>query len=358
MLIFMENKPFKKMGAVTTSPRTIRENNFDLLRLLLAFTVFLGHCYALTGSSALRFIDYVLNSERAIQGFFVISGFLIFMSYEKSRSIVEYYKKRVRRLYPAYAFAIIYFLIAFSLISTERFANYFTSIKLYKYLIDNLLFLNFLQPSLPGVFQDHINSAVNGALWTLKIEVMFYVSVPFIVFLLRRFDKRIVFAAIYILSCLYLYCFRNIYISEILARQLPGQLSYFCAGGMCYYYSEYFQKYSSQLILMAIAGYIAHYFINMFYLLPIIMSIIVIYFAISFYYLGNFGKYGDVSYGVYIYHFPIIQLLIWFGIFKYNPFIGVIIAAIILILLSLFSWHFIEKKYLLRSSHYINAAIK
>ena len=346
------------MGAVTTSTSTLRNNNFDLLRLLLAFTVFLGHCYALTGSYDLRFINYLLNSERAIQGFFVISGFLIFMSYEKSRSLVEYYNKRVRRLYPAYAFAIVFFLITFSLISAESFLNYFTSINLYKYLLNNMLFLNFLQPSLPGVFQNHINSAVNGALWTLKIEVMFYISVPFLVLLLRRFNKLIVFSSVYILSSLYLYFVRNIYVSDILARQLPGQLFYFCAGGMCYYYSGYFLKYSSQLILMAIVGYIANYFVNMFYLLPIIIPIIVIYFAISFYCLGNFGKYGDVSYGVYIYHFPIIQLLIWFGLFNYNPFVGVIVATIILILLSLFSWHFIEKKYLLRSSHYIHATIK
>jgi len=358
MPMLKPHKTIAGMAAKGPAPLTVRKNNFDLLRLLLAFSVFYYHCHVLTGNSHLSLFSYLLNSERAIQGFFVISGFLIFMSYEKSGSMGEYYQKRVRRLYPAYFFTIILFPIAFSLISTDNSLNYFTSVKLYKYLLSNLLFLNFLQPSLPGVFQNHLISAVNGALWTLKIEVAFYIIVPFIVFLLRKYNKVLIFTTIYILSSLYLYYFRNIFVSDVIARQLPGQLSYFCLGGMAYYYFDYFNKYGRYLFFIALGGYIANYFINLIYFLPIFIAIIVIYFANCFYYLGNYGKYGDISYGVYIYHFPIIQLFIYFGLFESNPFLSLIITTILLIILSLFSWHFIERKYLLRSSHYLHATAR
>jgi peptidoglycan/LPS O-acetylase OafA/YrhL len=280
------------------------------------------------------------------------------MSYEKSRCIKDFYEKRLRRLYPAYAFTIILFSVIFSLISSKSLYQYFTSPTLYKYLFYNLVFLNFVQPNLPGVFQNNPFTAINGALWTLKIEVMFYISVPLIAFFLRRYNKLIIFSLIYLFSCAYLYFFRNIYINEYLGRQLPWQLSYFCFGGMCYYYLDIFNKYKIYLILFGLTGYVANYFINLIYLLPLFMSIIVIFFANCCVYLGNFGKYGDISYGIYIYHCPVIQLILFIGIFNYNPFIALIFVTLILILLSLFSWHFIEIKFLYRTSHYINAAKK
>ncbi len=82
-------------------PRLSR-NNFDLLRLLFAGTVCLFHASRLSGERDLRWISAVLSSEVAVEAFFVVSGFLILMSYERSSSIYSYVSKRVRRIYPAY----------------------------------------------------------------------------------------------------------------------------------------------------------------------------------------------------------------------------------------------------------------
>ena len=75
-------------------PRLSR-NNFDLLRLLFAGTVCLFHASRLSGERELRWISSVLSSEVAVEAFFVVSGFLIFMGYERSPSVFSYISKRV-----------------------------------------------------------------------------------------------------------------------------------------------------------------------------------------------------------------------------------------------------------------------
>src|SRR5690606_39839636 len=100
-------------------------------------------------------------------------------------------------------------------------------------------------------------SAVNGALWTLKIEVMFYLSVPVIVWFLRRIGLWQGLLALYVLSAIYSYVIGIIAMERgglfvELQRQLPGQLMYFIAGGALYYFFEQFKANASKLFLIAI----------------------------------------------------------------------------------------------------------
>lgn len=58
-------------------------NNFDVLRFTFAFIVFLVHSYALSGAESFAILNKLFSSAIAVKSFFVVSGFLIFMSYEK-----------------------------------------------------------------------------------------------------------------------------------------------------------------------------------------------------------------------------------------------------------------------------------
>ncbi len=82
-------------------------NNFDAIRFGLAFIVFLVHTYELSRAEGLRFLSQILSSQVAVEAFFVVSGFLIFMSYEKSADIRKYAVKRARRIYPAYVAVVV-----------------------------------------------------------------------------------------------------------------------------------------------------------------------------------------------------------------------------------------------------------
>ncbi len=77
------------------------------------------------------------------------------------------------------------------------------------------------------------------------------------------------------------------------------------------------------------------------------IGVIVLYIAYSFKFLNNFGKYGDFTYGIYIFHFPIIRTFTTLGLFKdYNPYVMAVVCMMVVIAVGVSSWHFYEKKFL------------
>lgn len=332
-------------------------NNFDLLRFFFSAIVFCVHSAVLSENNHLLFLTSFLSSEIAIKSFFVLSGFLIFMSYQNSQSISSYFSKRIRRIYPAYLFVILASILL-GVFFTTLSANDYWSISTLKYFFANLVFLNFLQPTLPGLFTENFNPAVNGALWTLKIEVMFYIAVPLIVFCFNRFGRLPVMALLFISSVIYSYILFTMAQSQgggafvELQRQLPGQLTFFIVGAAGYYYFEAFKKYALYLVLLAVVAFLFKAHLPWIVLEPFALGVLVIYFATIFPYLGNFGKYGDFSYGIYILHFPILQLMIANHLFADSPILFIAVAGSSVLFFSILLWHFIEKPFLRKSSHY------
>jgi peptidoglycan/LPS O-acetylase OafA/YrhL len=337
----------------------LTKNNFDLLRLLFAGTVCLVHAHDLSGFSSLAQITQLLSSGIAVKAFFVVSGFLIFMSFERSSSFSSYASKRIRRIYPAYFTVVMLCAISLVIVSSKNVSDYF-SLTWLKYIAANLSFLNFLQPTLVGVFESNKLAAVNGALWTLKIEAMFYLTVPLFVYLFRRFSPLPILILTYCLSVTY-----TILITAVaertgsavyveLARQLPSQLCYFLAGAFFYYFLPLFERRVGYFLAGAGLIFIANRFYSLPLFEPFALATIVIFFGL-FGYIGNAGKYGDFSYGVYILHFPIIQLLLDAGWFSANHWYFLMVVVAFTLTSAVVLWHLVEKRFLLRSSHYIAA---
>lgn len=335
-----------------------KSNNFDLLRLLFSLVVAIVHCAELSKLDLLSSVNKYLSSGVAVDSFFVISGFLIIMSYDSSKSLSSYASKRLRRIFPGYIAVIIICAIFLYATSSKSLFEYVNT-DLFKYIFFNALTLNFIHPTLPGVFEGNHIQAVNGALWTIKIEVMFYIAVPFIAFFISKSNKALVLFVIYALSIAYSFALlflhsnsgAEIYIK--LERQLPGQLAFFISGAAVYYFYDFFHKRSLLLLMSSLLIIFFHKYISGLYVLyPMSLAIIVLYFSCIFKYLGNFGKFGDLSFGVYIWHFPIIQIFVFYNFFV-NPVIGVALFLVTIFLASYLSWHLIEKRYLYKSSHYI-----
>jgi peptidoglycan/LPS O-acetylase OafA/YrhL len=180
--------------------------------------------------------------------------------------------------------------------------------------------MNFKAPWLPGVFG---NQAVNGALWTLKIEMCFYFAVPlmFLLFGKNNRYRNTSLIVLYFLSLIFLNYFEMTGRAAI-SRQLPGSLCYFIGGMLLYFNFDTFIKHKNLLFIIAMITVWIDLIFKIKLFSPMMISIIVLYIAYSFKFLNNFGKYGDFTYGIYIFHFPIIRVFQTLGLFEdYNPYV-------------------------------------
>ena len=322
---------------MTKKHGSLRENNFDIVRILLALIVVFVHSYELSEQPSLRIIDLIFNSRFAVEGFFTISGFLIIASYERSRSLREYAANRAWRILPGYwlsTFACL--VIAFA----------FGQSHVGKFLAANLTFLNTFAPEIPGVFTGNANQAMNGALWTIKVEVMFYAAVPLIVWLCRKTQREAVLLSLFVLSIAY-----RLELAQHagLAQQLPGQLSYFVVGSLVYYHLPFFKRFGWWLVAASVFVYGLHRATDWFFLRPAPVAIFVLAACLLLPQVKGPTRWGDFSYGTYILHFPIIQLIVHFGLFAAHPWGSVGLVLLIVTPSAALSWFLIEKPCLERA---------
>lgn len=340
----------------------MRENNFDLIRFALAGIVVLFHAHALSQTETLAFLPRYFSPDIAVKGFFVVSGYLILRSWHGSKGLADFASKRARRIYPAYAAVVLGSALIGAAVTTLPLSKYFSSSWL-DYVGANLAFLNFLAPTLPGLFTGNPQTAVNGALWTLKIEVMFYALVPAVAWLVHRCGAVAVAAALYAASVAYLVGMHHLAevtgrpIFEALAHQLPGQLSFFMIGAALYYKEEEARRWllpgaAVSIVLLAVGGPLIDVVLE-----PLLLGITVVYLAVGLPHLGNFGRFGDFSYGMYIIHFPLLQWMVWNGWFRNAPWTSLLLACLATLAAAYAMWHLVERRFLLRSSHYVAASL-
>ncbi|MBD5247071.1 MAG: acyltransferase [Barnesiella sp.] len=337
------------------TPRDIPQpNNFNIIRLFLAFYIVLVHFAALTDTETSLLI---VRGHDCVCGFFVISGFLIYSSYCRSSSLKSYFEKRARRILPSYIFVVVLFAVALFLVSSVPVEEYFGRHWL-KYLGSNLAFCNFVEPTLPGVFADNGMTAVNGSLWTIKIELTAYVMLPACVWLCRkiRMNPFIFFGVVILLSIAYrIGC--NMMFQRTgdehyltLARQIGGLTAYFVVGMMMYELLDYVLRYKWQLFVIGLLAFIGAYCapVTATVVKPFALGCIIIPAA----FIGRWGVWlgaADISYDMYLLHFPVIQLVVHFRLpdrIGTIPSLMVVIAVVIL--LSCLTWHFIGEPFLRR----------
>jgi peptidoglycan/LPS O-acetylase OafA/YrhL len=326
------------------------KNCFDFLRFFFAANILLAHLWELSQSKSLAFLANFSNSSIAVQGFFIISGFLVAKSYTNTPSLKSYFIKRAKRILPAYIAVLLFSAITLSYFSAFSFSDYFTDINVYKYLGWNAVFLNFMHPCLPALFENNLMCAVNGALWTLKVEEGFYIVLPFIFYAIHKSKKPfLILGSLYFLSLLYWFIMDFYFNEPLLAKQLPGYLVYFATGIFLFLNFDLVVLHKIKLFFLSLLLFIVSGFsrfqIDIFY--PAALGLTVIIAAYSLPFLNNFGKHGDFTYGLYIYHFPIIQLFRQYNLFeKYNPILMAIAVILITLFFAVLSWFAVEKRFL------------
>ncbi len=324
----------------------MQANNFDFLRLFLASSVVWHHFLLLTQQS-ITFIPFdIIDRELAVHAFFVISGGLIWASANRTNDIKTYFKKRFFRVYPAYFFVLMLFSILSALLFSAEASEVFS------YLWWNGLFLNFVQPCIGSMFENNVLCAVNGSLWTLKLEVGFYIFVGFCFYVFKRNSLNIltIFTLIsIILSVLFIFLFPGL-IDNVYLHQLPFLFYYFGLGALLFSFYNTLSIKSNNIIFISVA--VLYFLSDLFY--PFFVVTFVYYFAFGLPFKINLSKLGDLSYGTYIFHFPLIQFFIALNMFTGNKYLDISIIFILVYIFSFLSWRFLEKPFI-QFAHRIKA---
>ena len=143
--IFRARPPDIRAAAVR-----LRENNFDTLRFLFASMFVFFRVGMLSEVPSLSVLHNYVSSAFAVQAFFVVSSFLVTMSFENSSSVRSYAEKQIRRIAPAYVVVVIGAAFLLSMVTTLPVANYFDSRDFWSYVGFNLLSLIFRHQRCPA----------------------------------------------------------------------------------------------------------------------------------------------------------------------------------------------------------------
>ncbi|SDN70461.1 Peptidoglycan/LPS O-acetylase OafA/YrhL, contains acyltransferase and SGNH-hydrolase domains [Methylobacterium phyllostachyos] len=145
-----------------------RANNFGTLRLLFAALVILAHAPELVDSDRSReLLTRVFGTlsfgEVAVDGFFLVSGYLITASYRAKRSFADYVMRRVRRIYPGFVVASLLCIAVVAPLAGGDLAALSPPETLARLAL-------LLMPVVPGAFADLPYPMLDGSMWTIPCE--------------------------------------------------------------------------------------------------------------------------------------------------------------------------------------------
>lgn len=324
----------------------MRKNNFDFVRLALAIGILLVHVAGVSGGS-FDFIFRVLNGDSIVKCFFVISGYLVTKSYYREQGSF-FFIKRALRVLPGYYVALLFLFILGTILTSMPLAEFLKDRNTLSYIFYNAITLNFMQPWLPGVFEHNPLRAMNGSLWTIKSEIILYISMPIYYYLYKRLPI-VTYLFISTASLLWIYYFSFVHVvpaSRTLVMQFIGLASFYYGGSLFASLKVDESKAVTTVMIVSVLLYasLSRYAEVKFIIeVPLIVSL-VLFVCNVIPGFANLEKVGDLSYGVYLYNFPVIQILCNYGIFRDRPYLGLVLSIAITLMMACMSWYMVEKR--------------
>lgn len=320
-----------------------KNNNLQWLRLIFAMQVVLMHTHEHLG----LWVPAALKYFPGVPAFFFVSGFLIYASWQNAPG-AQYFRNRFLRLWPA---LILVTLGAFAVVVTARGVGDVAANPLV-YISWFVAQISLGQAYNPALFRDVGVGVMNGALWTITAEILFYLAVPILSFGNRLWRGFI--PAVTALSFL-IYAAGPDYLGDMMigSKSLFDYLAItpivwgwmFGLGIMAFQYYGHIKpllKYApiaiiacTAMIFMGQKGVLFQSWGN---------EVGLIYFAaycwiimwLAFHLPAKTLK-PDFSYGIYIWHMPVINFLL------VMQFASPIWAIILTILIAILSWYGVEK---------------
>lgn len=347
-----------------------RQNNIAFMRFLAAFLVVYEHTtmffYGKIGT--LGFVYIKLSEGIVLDGaflglsiFFFLSGYLVTKSWKSSENITQYLIKRAFRIYPA--FIIMYVFLHFAFFDISKLNSNIDFFEVFSRFTLDLIHLD----SYFGFDAAYVEGGiplVNAPLWTLFFELICYFLTMALGLLLYLIGNH----RIYITSiCLVIFV--------LMISSADMVFSTLDSNGDTTYFDV--QKLGILLILLYLIGAVfaelrlKRFHGGVFFIACCILFILplnsefhwfsanialvihclcfpIIILNLSFLkntLFNNWDRYGDYSYGIYLYHWPILALLVNYG-WRDNALAGLILFGCFTMLVAFLSWHLIEKRFL------------
>ena len=299
--------------------------------------------------------------------FFIISGYLIYRSIDYSithngtkRGLKKYALHRLFRILPAYYFNFMIVLIMASFVIGS---SYFYSFDFFKQILSHLSFTSYF------IYKD-AGLTINGAYWTLSIEMLWYLVAPLFFIYIKK-DRYLII--LFLMGITYLMgldfalydTFLNLdksnpnymLILYYWSFQLPGQIIYFISGILIYKYvkNQYiipmYVKSLLSILLITILIYISSSYNlntsftkNNIFILFIVVSLFILLYNTKLKFMLGLEWIGKISYSLYLWHMPLLYVMKKTEILTYLPLsMVVIIFTGCLLIFSSFSYYFIEE---------------
>lgn len=336
-----------------------RSNSFDLVRHIAAFMVLISHHYALRGEKEPTFFSFGSYGSVAVTIFFVISGYLVSKSCLNSISFVSFMEKRIRRIFPALVvccFIMVFFVIPF--FTNLDLWSYFTSGNTYVMFGNGILLLG-VKPN--NIFTDFIYPhSINGSLWTLPYEFFFYILIGGVIVSIKNYRAPLlIFFLSFVIS---IYVHRNFSPSDfqiysIRLDRVFKLLFVFSLGSLLAHTEKSWNNRQVKFFLTAVSVIVifCQYTRGDFFIIGnIALSFLIIVIAMSFKDPLIRNRF-DISYGIYIYAFPVQQIII-------NkvpmPFLwSLLLTCMVTVLFATASWVLVERRFLKRTQTIDNSNI-
>lgn len=329
------------------------QNNFGLLRLAFATLVIVSHSYELVdGNRSREPLTLVFGTlsiaEIAVAGFFLVSGYLIAQSYDASPSTLSYLFKRCLRIYPGFVAASLFCMVVVGPLAGGNLAT----VSLTDWMNNGIRMLAQKVPTLKDAFTGQNYPSLNGSMWTIPYEFRCYLTLPLLACFgplnrkvalsaavatwiaalatspewprlpfegaLGNFHEGMRLTALFLTgTCYFLYRDRIVYMSS-----LAGLAAICLAVGLL-------GQSTASLSVALLGGYLIFWLA----FLPGTPT------------LNRINSKTDLSYGIYLYAWPVQMLLIRYvgGI---SPERIILFTTIIAGLLAYISWTFVERPFL------------
>ncbi|MFT4075177.1 MAG: acyltransferase [Asticcacaulis sp.] len=341
--------PFRKTTTIACIADNANERpaGFGYLRLFLALGVTTWHAAMVSGQGD-QFIHIVANTPWRpllffrLPMFFALSGFLISASAARCRTLISFGLLRAFRIFPALIVEVLLSALLLGPLMTQvRLDEYFLSGTSQAYLLSATGWIHF---ELPGVFTANpLPNSVNLSLWTIPVELGCYAIMALLMVTRHLLAGRMVLILMAVMQlALLVQLFINPARADIIGPQLP---LCFIAGTALHLYRHRIRLHWSLAATALAITFLLLERLGGTAVVALPIAYLTVYLGLQLPKLLPVARLGDYSYGIYLYSFPIQQMVATQS-WTHKWWLNMALSFPLALVAAIASWHLIEKGFL------------